>query len=261
VEAGDGDLATAPVDADVDGAANFRDNDSDNDLILDASEGVFDRDMDGLANFVDTDSDADGVLDRDEAGDADLMTSPVNSDTDTTPNYLDTDSDDDGLADGAEAGCPAGSSRLLADSDGDTFLDPAELAFGSNPCNMGSVITGFPFFDTHHDHHNHDPDLERFLNNGEPPIIFARGTTAVHIRSPFYEHAIGACTALNRRGVLLVGRDDYRSHLPKLPSTIYAATYAPFSELLPRGCAIVHHGGIGSTAQGLRSMRADGQHL
>jgi hypothetical protein len=145
VEAGDGDLATAPVDADVDGAANFRDNDSDNDLILDASEGVFDRDMDGLPNFVDTDADGDGVLDRDEAGDADLMTSPVNSDTDTTPNYLDTDSDDDGLADGTEAGCPAGSSRLLADSDGDTYLDPAELAFGSNPCNMGSVITGFYF--------------------------------------------------------------------------------------------------------------------
>lgn len=118
---------------------------------------------------------------------------------------------------------------------------------------VGSIITGFPFFDTHHDHHHDDPHLERFLNDGDPPIIFARGTTAVHIRSAFYDHAIAACNALNRRGVLLVGRNDYRAHLPKLPSNIYAATYTPFSTLLPRGCASVHHGGIGSTAQGLRS--------
>ncbi len=119
----------------------------------------------------------------------------------------------------------------------------------------GSVITGFPFFDTHHDHHDDDPALERFLSDGDPPIVFAQGTTAVHIRSRFYDCAIQAAAALNRRAVLLVGRSEYRSRLPTLPPTVYAATYAPFSSLLPRACATVHHGGIGSTAQGLRSGR------
>lgn len=118
---------------------------------------------------------------------------------------------------------------------------------------VGGVITGFPFFDAHHDHEHNDPALERFLNDGEPPIIFAQGTTAVHIRSEFYDHAVAACQALGRRGVLLIGREDYRPLLPSLPPTVHAVTYAPFSELLPRGCATVHHGGIGSTAQGLRS--------
>ena len=49
--------------------------------------------------------------------------------------------DADGLADGQEPGCPAGPNRLLADSDNDGFVDPAEIAFGSNPCSAASGIT------------------------------------------------------------------------------------------------------------------------
>src|SRR5262249_28003530 len=29
--------------------------------------------------------------------------------------------------------------------------------------------------------------------------------------------------------------------------------YAPFSEVLPRACAVVHQGGVGTTGQGMRS--------
>ncbi|CAN0582714.1 unnamed protein product, partial [Laminaria digitata] len=80
-----------------------------------------------------------------EAGDTDLATPPVDTDLDNTPDFRDLDSDGDGLSDAAELGCPAGSSRLLTDTDGDTYDDLAEAAYGSDPCSGASGIDGFYF--------------------------------------------------------------------------------------------------------------------
>jgi len=38
-----------------------------------------------------------------------------------------------------------------------------------------------------------------------------------------------------------------------LPDGVAAFEYAPYSEVLPRACAIVHQGGVGTTGQGMRS--------
>jgi UDP:flavonoid glycosyltransferase YjiC (YdhE family) len=117
----------------------------------------------------------------------------------------------------------------------------------------GATICGFPWFDTHHDHQTDDEALDAFLDAGEPPIVFTLGTAAVHTPGAFFEHAARACVNLGKRGLLLVGRGHA---LPTgLPPTIGAFAYAPFSALLPRAAMTVHHGGIGSTAQGLRSGR------
>jgi UDP:flavonoid glycosyltransferase YjiC (YdhE family) len=44
----------------------------------------------------------------------------------------------------------------------------------------------------------------------------------------------------------------HREHLPEnLPSEIRHVDYAPFSRLLPHCAAIVHHGGIGTSAQAM----------
>jgi UDP:flavonoid glycosyltransferase YjiC (YdhE family) len=52
--------------------------------------------------------------------------------------------------------------------------------------------------------------------------------------------------------VLLIG--DERNRLEEsLPPEIIAVNYAPFESLLPRACAMVHHGGVGTTSQGLRA--------
>jgi rhamnosyltransferase subunit B len=117
----------------------------------------------------------------------------------------------------------------------------------------GSRICGWAWFDTHHDH-EHDPQpLERFLSEGAAPIVFTLGSAAVHSPGGFFHAAIEAARLVGRRAVLLVGRAEYVSALPKLPKSVGAFTYAPFSTLLPRGCASVHHGGIGSTGQALRA--------
>ncbi len=145
VEAGDSDLLTAARDTDNDLTPDYRDLDSDGDAILDLTEGVGDANNNQIPNYRDLDSDGDTIPDAAEAGDSDLGTPPLDTDHDFIPDYLDVDSDADGLADGQEPGCPAGPNRLLADSDNDGFVDPAEIAFGSNPCSAASGITGFYF--------------------------------------------------------------------------------------------------------------------
>ena len=65
----------------------------------------------------------------------------------------------------------------------------------------------------------------------------------------FFDAAAEACRLLGRRGLLLTRHTE---HLPAtLPPGVIHVPYAPFSELLPRCAALVHHGGIGTTAQAL----------
>jgi UDP:flavonoid glycosyltransferase YjiC (YdhE family) len=67
----------------------------------------------------------------------------------------------------------------------------------------------------------------------------------------FFDASIEACVRLKRRGLLLT---RHRDHLPDtLPPGVIHVHYAPFSQLLPRCAAVVHHGGIGSSAQSLAS--------
>jgi len=114
-------------------------------------------------------------------------------------------------------------------------------------------ITGFPWYDRSHVEPELPADVEAFLEDGDPPIVFTLGTAAVYVPGDFYEVAAAACRRLGRRGLLLTGR---RERAPRdLPPGVMAAGYAPFSLVLPRGAATVHHGGIGSTAQALRAGR------
>jgi rhamnosyltransferase subunit B len=49
--------------------------------------------------------------------------------------------------------------------------------------------------------------------------------------------------------VLLIG--DERNRLATVPENMIAVNYAPYQSLLPRASVIVHHGGVGTTSQGL----------
>src|SRR5205085_2067897 len=44
----------------------------------------------------------------------------------------------------------------------------------------------------------------------------------------------------------------HAAHVPaSLPATVRHFAYVPFSQVFPRAAAVVHHGGIGTTAQAL----------
>lgn len=143
-EAGDLSLATAPVDSDGDLVPDYLDLDSDGDTIADEYE-YDDSDQDGISDRLELDSDGDGLSDATEAGDADPLTPPRDSDQDGRGDFRELDSDADGLGDAVEVGCPGSTERTLADSDADGYLDTAELATGTLPCDPNSGVPGFYF--------------------------------------------------------------------------------------------------------------------
>lgn len=108
-------------------------------------------------------------------------------------------------------------------------------------------LTGFPRFD---ERELREPDfrLEDFLAAGSAPVVFTPGS-ANRQASAFFAAAVEAAGRLDCRAVLLT---PMREQVPReLPPSVHWAGYAPFSGLLPRAAAFVHHGGIGSVAQGL----------
>jgi rhamnosyltransferase subunit B len=115
------------------------------------------------------------------------------------------------------------------------------------------VCTGFPFYDRESSGSPMDPGLAEFLAIGPPPVVFTLGSSAVMAPGQFFEESMKAAHRLGVRAVLLVGAQSMAS--ASVSKTVYAARYAPFSELLPRASVVVHQGGIGTTAQTLRAGR------
>ena len=110
-----------------------------------------------------------------------------------------------------------------------------------------TCVTGFPRYDEA-GAREPDPELEKFLDEGTAPIVFTPGSAMYHGHA-FFRASVEACKRLNRRGILLT---KYANHIPdKLTPKIRHFAYAPFSKLLPRAAAIVHHGGIGTSAQAM----------
>lgn len=109
-------------------------------------------------------------------------------------------------------------------------------------------MTGFPMYDERPDGVSLPAEVRSFVEGGQPPIVFTPGTGMMHGHA-FFEAAVQACQLLSRRGILLT---RYTDQLPRrLPDSIRHFEYVPFSQLLPYVAAIVHHGGVGTLAQGM----------
>lgn len=109
---------------------------------------------------------------------------------------------------------------------------------------------GFPLF--HESGHDMaggpDLSLETFLAAGPAPIGITPGSAMAH-GAAFLAKAVDACTSLGQRALLI---SPFRDQLPAiLPAGTMHVGYAPFSALLPRLRGLVHHGGIGTSAQAL----------
>jgi UDP:flavonoid glycosyltransferase YjiC (YdhE family) len=97
--------------------------------------------------------------------------------------------------------------------------------------------------------------VDRFLQDGEPPIVFTLGSSAVGAAGSFYEQSVQAAERVGCRAILLVGSDARNRPSWTLPSTMLAVDYAPHAALFPRASVVVHHGGIGTTAAALHAGR------
>ena len=97
-------------------------------------------------------------------------------------------------------------------------------------------------------------DLRAFLDDGDPPIVFTLGTSAVFSAGSFYEVSAAVAGRLGRRAVLLVGRDP--GNRPKHGSRgVFVAEFASHARLFARAAALVHQGGAGTLHQALASGR------
>jgi UDP:flavonoid glycosyltransferase YjiC (YdhE family) len=89
-----------------------------------------------------------------------------------------------------------------------------------------------------------------FCEGGSPPIAFTLGTGMTHAAG-FFRNAVAACEAFGARGLLL---SRYPDVIPAgLPSGVRHCAFAPFRQLLPLCGALVHHGGVGTTAAALEA--------
>jgi UDP:flavonoid glycosyltransferase YjiC (YdhE family) len=95
-------------------------------------------------------------------------------------------------------------------------------------------------------------DVAAFLEDGPAPVVFTLGSSAVNAPGEFYAESAKAATRAGRRALLLVGRELVDR---KWPASVLAAEYAPHHLVFPRAAAVVHHGGIGTTAQVLAAGR------
>jgi UDP:flavonoid glycosyltransferase YjiC (YdhE family) len=115
------------------------------------------------------------------------------------------------------------------------------------PANVAAV--GFPLWNPPAAHEL-SVEVNDFLDAGDAPIVFAPGSANVQA-GDFFHTAVEVCQRLGRRGMLMTKYPEQL--LSRLPPTVQSFGFVPFSELLPRVAALVHHGGIGTCAQGLAS--------
>ncbi|HEX2178134.1 MAG TPA: nucleotide disphospho-sugar-binding domain-containing protein [Actinomycetota bacterium] len=90
--------------------------------------------------------------------------------------------------------------------------------------------------------------LVQFLEQGDPPLVFAPSSWSRLTERAITEGA-AACRLLGRRGIFVNVRENEISH--RVSSEIGLFGYLPFSWILPRSAAVIHHGGMGTASQAL----------
>ena len=94
-------------------------------------------------------------------------------------------------------------------------------------------------------------DLQAFLDAGEPPVYVGFGSMAQGDAATITQTIIDALTQSNSRGVIYRGWAGLSAD--DVPDTVYLLDSAPHSWLFPRVAGVIHHGGAGTTAAGLRA--------
>ncbi len=90
-----------------------------------------------------------------------------------------------------------------------------------------------------------------FLDRGEKPVYIGFGSMVEKDPAAMTRLIIDALRQANKRAVLLSGLAGIGGI--DLPETVFLLDYAPHSWLFPRMAAVVHHGGAGTIAAGLRA--------
>jgi len=97
------------------------------------------------------------------------------------------------------------------------------------------------------------PELEAFLAAGEKPVYIGFGSMVSGNMNKTMTKVLRAVKAAKVRAIIATGWAD-NSHM-KGNDNVFFVEYLPHDWLFPRVSAVVHHGGAGTTAAGLRYGR------
>lgn len=110
--------------------------------------------------------------------------------------------------------------------------------------------TGYLFLD---EDYTPPDDLRRFIEAGAPPVYIGFGSMSSSDPARTVRLVAEALARVGRRGVLARGWSGAQGNIPALPDHVYVLDKVSHSWLFPRVEAVVHHGGAGTTAAGLRA--------
>lgn len=95
------------------------------------------------------------------------------------------------------------------------------------------------------------PALAEFLDAGPPPVYVGFGSMASRQPEETADLVLRALAEAEQRAVMLSGWAGLRAD--RLPPSVLMVESVPHAWLFPRVAAVVHHGGAGTTAAGLRA--------
>lgn len=95
-----------------------------------------------------------------------------------------------------------------------------------------------------------DPQLEKFLDSPTSTVYIGFGSIQVCEPAQTLEVIQGALAQTGLRAILSI---EHNFANVRLPPNIFPITYVAHEWLFPRMAAVVHHGGAGTTAAGLRA--------
>jgi sterol 3beta-glucosyltransferase len=111
-------------------------------------------------------------------------------------------------------------------------------------------VTGYWFLDPAADW-TPPPALMEFLQAGSPPVYVGFGSMSNRKPEETADLVLQALARTQQRAIILSGWSGM--HEANLPDSVFMLDSIPFSWLFPRVAAVVHHGGAGTTAAGLRA--------
>lgn len=111
-------------------------------------------------------------------------------------------------------------------------------------------ITGAFFLDAEADWQP-PAELLAFLAGGDPPVYIGFGSMAGRTPQEMAALVVDALAQSGQRGLLLTGWGGLAA--AALPDTVFVMESAPHRWLFPRMAAAVHHGGAGTTMEGVRA--------
>jgi UDP:flavonoid glycosyltransferase YjiC (YdhE family) len=111
-------------------------------------------------------------------------------------------------------------------------------------------VSGYLFLDTDTGWRP-SQELTAFLDSGDAPVYVGFGSMGSRDAGEIARLVIAALVGSGQRGILATGWGGLSPE--SVPEQVFVLDSAPHSWLFPRMAAVVHHGGAGTTAEGVRA--------